>query len=132
MVEGELMCTKGFVAFIRAWHTYNTASANKRSVFVPGFEYNLIPDDIQKVFHPMLIEKENVSIYYDVKNYEELFAQQNVQGPYLFLSKSLEPPPTLASLESWIYVCNFGFSNAKAGGMQVQNQPGLPEAISGT
>ena len=98
MVEGELMCTKGFIAFIREWRAYNTTSANKRSVFVPGFEYNLIPDDIQKVFHPMLIEKENVSIYYDVKNYEELFAQQNVQGPYLFLSKSLDKAKKVKSI----------------------------------
>lgn len=90
MVEGELMCTKGFIAFIRAWHMCNNTGTNKRSVITPEFEYSAIPVDIQNVFHTMLIEKENVSIYYDVKSYEELFAQQNVRGPFLFLSKTLD------------------------------------------
>ncbi len=90
IVEGELMRTKGFISFIQAWHTLNTKSVHKRSVLIPGFEYSSMPDDIQKIFHTILIEKENANIYCNLKNYEDLFKQQDVQGPFLFLSKTLD------------------------------------------
>jgi len=90
IVEGELMRTKGFISFIQAWHMLNTTSVHKRSVLIPGFEYNSMPDDIQKIFYTILIEKENANIYCNLKNYEDLFNRQDVQGPFLFLSKTLD------------------------------------------
>lgn len=90
IVEGDLMCTKGFMIFAQAWHACNKTSTTKQSVFVPEFEYNTVPIDTQNILHAVLVDEELVCLKFGVKDYEGLFAQQNIQGPILFLSKTMD------------------------------------------
>ena len=90
IAEADIMCTKGFMAFARAWHSCNQASATKRSIFVPEFEYSTVPTDAQTALRNVLVDRELVSLQLGAKDYEGLFSQQSVQGPILFLSKTIE------------------------------------------
>lgn len=90
IVEADLMCTKGFLAFAQVWHTCNQASTTKRSVFVPDFEFSAVPLDMQMVIKGVLVDRELVNLHLGVKDYEGLFAQQSVQGSILFLAKTMD------------------------------------------
>ncbi len=90
VVEADLMRTKGFMTFAQIWHTCNQTSKIRRSVFIPDFEYSEVPIDIQTALKSVLTDRELVSLHLGVKDYRGLFAQQSVQGPILFLAKTMD------------------------------------------
>lgn len=90
LIDGELICTRKFLAFIREWHANNNILSNRQAIFIPEFEYNSISIDMQNTFNAILVKEEDLAIYHGIKNYEELFSQQNVIGPFLFLSQSID------------------------------------------
>ena len=98
IAEADIMCTKGFLTFAQVWHTCNQSCKTKRLIFVPDFEYNIVPTKILISLHALLPDKELTSLQFGAKDYESLFSHQSVQGPVVFLSGSIDKAKKVKSI----------------------------------
>lgn len=89
MVDSDILCTNTFILFAKVWHACNQANAAKRSIFIPAFEYSTVPEDIKAALQQILSDREIVNLCED-EDYEHLFLRKNIQGPVVFISKTIE------------------------------------------
>lgn len=89
IVDCEMICTKGFIVFLREWLACNRVSENKKSIFVPKFEYDKIPANIQNALQSIICEKALIIYRNEAMGYEDIFVEEEKRY-VIFLTKSLD------------------------------------------
>lgn len=88
IVDGEIICTKEFIVFLREWLVCNRTSEKKKSILVPKFEYDNISANIQNTLQSILFEGALVIYKNEAMNYEDMFIEEI--GPVIYLTKSID------------------------------------------